>query len=196
MPITLSLKKHFIRDLKSENLLEVFMVTAVASVLTIRFLPALTGYPQFGVAGLRITHVLFGGMMMMVSIVIFLSFVNPNDFIFGLCRLRINAAEKDGKKVAMLRELHVFGPEMRIGAKDNEGKKAQHKGLGGKLMEEAERIAAEHGCERMDVISGIGVREYYRNLGYALEGPYMVKKLAEKARKNARTPKKTDSGKS
>ncbi|MFH1623380.1 MAG: hypothetical protein ABIA12_02585 [Candidatus Aenigmatarchaeota archaeon] len=76
MPITLSLKKHFIRDLKSENLLEVFMVTAVASVLTIRFLLALTGYPQFGVAGLRITHVLFGGMMMMVSIVIFLSFVN------------------------------------------------------------------------------------------------------------------------
>jgi elongator complex protein 3 len=29
----------------------------------------------------------------------------------------------------------------------------------------------------MDVISGIGVREYYRNLGYTLEGPYMIKRL-------------------
>jgi len=107
----------------------------------------------------------------------FFSFVNPNDFIFGLCRLRINAAERNGKKVAMLRELHVFGPEMRIGTEDGEGKKTQHKGLGVKLMAEAERIAAEHGCERMDVISGIGVREYYRNLGYTLEGPYMIKRL-------------------
>jgi elongator complex protein 3 len=112
----------------------------------------------------------------------FLSFVNPHDFIFGLCRLRINA---DGK-TAMLRELHVFGPEMRIGAEDGEGSKTQHKGLGAKMMVEAERIASEHGCERMDVISGIGVREYYRNLGYALEGPYMVKTLAEK--KQGRKP--------
>jgi len=76
MPITLSLKKHFVRDLKSDNLMEVFMVTAVASVLTIRFLLALTGYPQLGMAGLHIAHVLFGGMMMMLSIVVLLSFVN------------------------------------------------------------------------------------------------------------------------
>ena len=105
----------------------------------------------------------------------FFSFVNPNDFIFGLCRLRINS---DGK-TAMLRELHVFGPEMKIGAEDGEKTKTQHKGLGGKLMAEAERIAIGHGCERMDVISGIGVREYYRNLGYTLEGHYMMKRLTE-----------------
>jgi len=112
----------------------------------------------------------------------FLSFVNPNDFIFGLCRLRINEKKEDGKSVAMLRELHVFGPEMRIGAEDGEGRKTQHKGLGAKLMAEAERIAAEYGCERMDVISGIGVREYYRNLGYTLKGHYMVKTLATEER--------------
>jgi len=119
----------------------------------------------------------------------FFSFINPNDFIFGLCRLRINAEEKDGKKIAMLRELHVFGPEMRIGAKDEEGKKSQHKGLGAKLMAEAERVAAEHGCEQMDVISGIGVREYYRNLGYTLEGAYMMKRLAAKKKKGETTEK-------
>ena len=45
-------------------------------------------------------------------------------------------------------------------------------------MEEAERIAREeHGSVKMVVISGIGVRDYYRKLGYELEGPYMVKML-------------------
>lgn len=100
----------------------------------------------------------------------FLSFINPNDFIFGLCRLRINS---DGK-TAMLRELHVFGPEVMLGAKE---KKTQHRGLGAKLMKEAEAIAVAHGCKKIDVISGIGVREYYRNLGYQLDGAYMTKNL-------------------
>lgn len=105
----------------------------------------------------------------------FFSFVNPNDFIFGLCRLRING----DKRTAMLRELHVFGPEMGIRMKDEEGKRTQHKGLGVKLMAEAERIANEHGCEAIEVISGVGVREYYRGLGYSLDGAYMVKSLKE-----------------
>ena len=47
-----------------------------------------------------------------------------------------------------------------------------------RLMHEAERIAREEGYKKMAVISGVGVREYYRNkLGYTLEGTYMVKKL-------------------
>jgi elongator complex protein 3 len=45
-------------------------------------------------------------------------------------------------------------------------------------MEEAERIAMEeHGSEKMAVISGVGTRNYYRKLGYHLEGVYMVKPL-------------------
>ena len=44
-------------------------------------------------------------------------------------------------------------------------------------MAEAERISKENGFKRLAVISGVGVREYYRNLGYKLEGPYMIKKL-------------------
>ncbi|VVB73303.1 Uncharacterised protein [uncultured archaeon] len=115
----------------------------------------------------------------------FMSFVNPNDFIFGLCRLRINA---DGR-TAMLRELHVFGPEVRIGEKESGS--PQHRGLGARLMEEAERIAAGHGCGRIDVISGIGVREYYRNLGYALEGPYMVKRIPSPAEQEKKQGKRT-----
>lgn len=43
-------------------------------------------------------------------------------------------------------------------------------------MEEAARIAKEeHGSHRLAVISGVGTRDYYRRLGYKLDGVYMVK---------------------
>eukprot|EP00850_Spirogloea_muscicola_P008544 SM000045S16289 [mRNA] locus=s45:629288:631273:- [translate_table: standard] len=52
------------------------------------------------------------------------------------------------------------------------------KGYGTLLMEEAERIATtEHGSKKLAVISGIGTRQYYRKLGYELEGAYMTKIL-------------------
>lgn len=45
-------------------------------------------------------------------------------------------------------------------------------------MEMAERIAIkEHGSIKIAVISGVGTRNYYRKMGYELEGPYMVKYL-------------------
>ena len=63
-------------------------------------------------------------------------------------------------------------------------------------MEEAERIAREeHGSVKIAVISGewvrllevslmthgylvgVGTRDYYRRLGYELDGPYMSKSL-------------------
>ena len=44
-------------------------------------------------------------------------------------------------------------------------------------MEKAEEIAKQNGMKKIYVISGIGVREYYRNLGYELEGDYMMKDL-------------------
>jgi elongator complex protein 3 len=55
---------------------------------------------------------------------------------------------------------------------------ADRQGIGTLLMEEAERIAREeHGSGRIAVISGVGTRDYYRRLGYFLDGPYMVKDL-------------------
>jgi elongator complex protein 3 len=45
-------------------------------------------------------------------------------------------------------------------------------------MEEAERIAREeHGSTKLAVIAGVGTRDYYRRLGYELDGPYMSKAL-------------------
>jgi len=61
---------------------------------------------------------------------------------------------------------------------DREEDAAQHKGLGRRLLKEAERIAAkEFRAKRLSVLSGVGAREYYRNLGYELDGYYMVKGL-------------------
>jgi elongator complex protein 3 len=78
------------------------------------------------------------------------------------------------KGAALIRELHTYGRHMKVGG---DGSQSQHMGFGRRLLAEAERIAREAGYKKMAVISGIGVREYYRRLGYSLEGTYMVKAL-------------------
>ncbi len=98
----------------------------------------------------------------------FLEIVNKEDILFGLLRLRIV------KDKAVVRELHVYGQSLRLGEK---GKISQHKGFGKMLMKEAEKIAIKEKIKKIYVISGIGVREYYKNLGYELEDTYMVKDL-------------------
>lgn len=85
---------------------------------------------------------------------------------------------------AFIRELHTYGHLVPIDEKDPRA--AQHKGYGKLLMAEAERIASEAGFDRMSVISGIGVRAYYRKLGYRLRGTYMVKRLKRKSESSNR----------
>ena len=55
--------------------------------------------------------------------------------------------------------------------------KTQHSGFGKKLMKKAEEIALENDFEKIVVISGIGVKNYYKKLGYHKEGTFMVKSL-------------------
>ncbi|RJQ17026.1 tRNA uridine(34) 5-carboxymethylaminomethyl modification radical SAM/GNAT enzyme Elp3 [Candidatus Woesearchaeota archaeon] len=108
----------------------------------------------------------------------FISLKDDNDKLLGFCRLRF-PSELLRKEItndsALIRELHVYGSAVSVGKKESE--KAQHKGFGTQLMEKAEEIAKQHKKNKMIVISGVGVRGYYRKLGYALEGPYMVKAL-------------------
>ena len=136
---------------------------------------------------------------------IFLSYEDENENLFGLLRMRINKSVQKtyvgetlvvsqssggGKPLpynyglqaasntdsALVRELHIFGPEVPLGKKREQA--AQHRGLGGKLLREAERIAREEFyVGEIGVLSGVGAREYYRSLGYHLEGVYMVKRL-------------------
>ena len=58
-----------------------------------------------------------------------------------------------------------------------EKESSQHKGLGKKLIVMAEKITKEKGIAKVAVISGVGVRDYYRHIGYRLENTYMVKRL-------------------
>ncbi|OIO31230.1 hypothetical protein AUJ77_00265 [Candidatus Nomurabacteria bacterium CG1_02_43_90] len=76
------------------------------------------------------------------------------------------------KDAALVRELHTYGRMATIG---EEGTQSQHLGFGKQLLIEAERIAKEAGYKKVAIIAGIGVREYYKNRGYSLEGSYMVK---------------------
>jgi len=98
----------------------------------------------------------------------FLEVINKDDILFGLLRLRIV------NRKAIIREIHVYGQSLKLGEK---GKLSQHKGLGKWLMGEAENITRKNKIKELAVISGIGVREYYKKLGYNLKDNYMVKKL-------------------
>lgn len=75
---------------------------------------------------------------------------------------------------ALIRELHTYGELMPV---DSGRQAVQHIGFGKRLMARAEELAREHGYKKLAVISGIGVREYYRKLGYREEQTYMVKTL-------------------
>ena len=113
---------------------------------------------------------------------IFLSLEDSHDTLYGLLRLRLQKNSLpvsfigDGP-IALIRELHVYGPEVGFGQKA--GESAQHQGHGRALVAMAEKIVTEDfGVKRMAVLSGIGARSYYRSLGYDLCHPYMVKSLA------------------
>jgi len=106
----------------------------------------------------------------------FIEVINEDEVLFGLLRMRFswNTFLTELKDCALIREVHVYGQSLNIGVK---GEKGQHSGLGKWLMQEAEQIAKNNGFNKIAVISGIGVREYYRKLGYSLDGEYMIKDI-------------------
>ena len=110
---------------------------------------------------------------------LFLSYEHE-DKLFSMLRLRL--PEKTEKMLfeelegsAITREVHTYGQVAQIDI--NDGIKTQHRGLGKRLMIKAEEIARKKGYKKMAVISAIGTREYYKKLGYSLEGTYMIKEL-------------------
>jgi elongator complex protein 3 len=106
----------------------------------------------------------------------FLQIVNKDNILFGLLRLRYPDTTfiKELKDCALIRELHVYGQAIKIG---EQGDLSQHKGFGKMLMQKAEEIAKENNFKKIAVISGVGVKEYYRKLGYESVGTYMIKTL-------------------
>jgi elongator complex protein 3 len=115
---------------------------------------------------------------------IFLSFENKERTkLFSYLRLRIPSQIFERKKhfipilndSAIIREIQTFGEMVPIGIKKIA---PQHQGLGKKLVKEAEKITKkEFALKKIAVISGVGVRDYWRKLGYKLKETYMIKTI-------------------
>ena len=76
----------------------------------------------------------------------------------------------------IIRELKILGRELSLGERTSES--LQHRGYGKELIREAERICFEEfDKKRLFVLSGVGVKQYYRTLGFSDDGTYLSKSL-------------------
>ncbi len=111
----------------------------------------------------------------------FISFEDrEKDLLVGFCRLRFpnDPVRRELENAAIVRELHVYGSQVGVGQAAETEDDHQHQGYGRRLLREAEERAADAGFDKLAVISGIGVRQYYREkLGYRQDGPYVSKRL-------------------
>lgn len=107
----------------------------------------------------------------------FIQAVNKDNILFGLLRARFPCQPflPELKNAVIVRELHVYGKALKIGKRMVGG--IQHAGIGKTLLKKAEMLARKVGYRKLAVISGVGVRQYYKKQGYKLEGSYMVKEL-------------------
>jgi elongator complex protein 3 len=101
------------------------------------------------------------------------------DSLIGFARLRFPSLtyRKELENAALLRELHVYGSLVPVG-QDAESEEWQHREYGKVLLARAEEIARSAGFLRLAIMSGIGVRPYYRRQGYERRGPYMIRELS------------------
>ena len=103
------------------------------------------------------------------------------NYLIGFLRLRLVPEADSGavlpsiKGCALIRELHVYSNISDVG--NNIEGSLQHKGYGKQLVAKAEEIARDNGYRKVAIISGTGVRGYYRRLGYQLVDTYMMKDI-------------------
>lgn len=103
-----------------------------------------------------------------ISQELFLQYVTADNRIAGFLRLSLPKQDSfipELKQAALIREVHVYGQVVGLGQKDHG--KAQHLGLGTKLIQKAKELAAKHHYAKLAVISAIGTREYYRQRGFS-----------------------------
>lgn len=110
---------------------------------------------------------------------VFLSYESSDRLtLYSFLRLRINRHSPINilNNVGLVREVHTYGDQLAVGFSSSRFS-AQHRGLGKKLMREAELITQKEGLKKMAVIAGVGVRGYFRKQGYELKQTYMVKAI-------------------
>ncbi len=111
----------------------------------------------------------------------FLSYVTPDDHLAGFLRLSLPVPETvqtgiaDLKDAALIREVHVYGQSLAVGAETSGA--AQHTGLGTSLLLKAESLARQHGYKTLAVISAVGTRKYYLDRGFERGQLYLIKQL-------------------
>ncbi len=103
------------------------------------------------------------------------------NLLIGYVRLRFPSSfahrpEINSEPTAIIREIRVVG-ELVAFNQDPNSVQIQHRGFGKKLLEKAEEHAKTHKYTKMVIISGIGVKEYFKKFGYEKDGPYVSKKL-------------------
>ncbi len=110
----------------------------------------------------------------------FLQFLTPTGKLAGFLRLSLPHAPRNElpipeiREVAMIREVHVYGPAQSLGQR---GEGVQHRGLGSQLIERAVQIAKEAGFRAMAVIAAVGTRRYYRARGFTEGELYPIRRL-------------------
>jgi ELP3 family radical SAM enzyme/protein acetyltransferase len=110
----------------------------------------------------------------------FLSYTsNDENILYGYLRLRFNHSNYGVLPVlhdtALIRELHVLGMQVSVNNEQNNKNNTQHKNLGTKLIRHAEMLSLYNGYRKTSIISGVGVREYYKKRGYVYKETYMQK---------------------
>ncbi|MCY4146307.1 MAG: tRNA uridine(34) 5-carboxymethylaminomethyl modification radical SAM/GNAT enzyme Elp3 [Chloroflexi bacterium] len=111
---------------------------------------------------------------------IFLQFITDSRAIAGFLRLSLPDARQEPlldelRGCAMIREVHVYGLALGIGEAANG--RAQHAGLGTRLLAEAAALASARGYGRLAVISAVGTRDYYRQRGFVDGELYQIRDL-------------------
>ncbi|MCS6870877.1 MAG: tRNA uridine(34) 5-carboxymethylaminomethyl modification radical SAM/GNAT enzyme Elp3 [Anaerolineae bacterium] len=110
----------------------------------------------------------------------FLQFITAERRIAGFLRLclpdqALQPLHPELESAAIIREVHIYGQALGIG--QEVAGKAQHSGLGTRLIERAAQIARQSGYTRLAVISAVGTRAYYRSRGFADGQLYQVRSL-------------------
>jgi ELP3 family radical SAM enzyme/protein acetyltransferase len=106
---------------------------------------------------------------------------DTDKYLIGFLRLRLPELYGSDtvlpciRGCALIRELHVYSNLNDVG-NTIEGS-LQHRGFGKQLVAKAEEIARERGYRKVAIISGTGVRGYYKKLGYHLIDTYMIKDI-------------------
>jgi elongator complex protein 3 len=164
---------RLIRDIPGESIIAGNIITNLRQVMKDRGVKCQcircreAGYAKFSIFNFQFSIIKYRASK---GVEYFIQAINKKEnTLYGFCRLRL----ADENKIAMIRELHVYGELVSVG----KNKKIQHAGLGKMLMQEAEKIARKNDYKKIAVIAGVGVRGYYRKLGYKLENSYMVKSL-------------------